>query len=355
MGQRMPEHELLAFTRQLRVMLQAGLPLLNSLELLARSHPPPSTQAMLSHVRRQIMAGQALHAALRAVTHIPAHYAHTVAAGEASGSLPDVLHRLAEQLEARQTLRRQLRSAFTYPAVVLCIAVVVVGVMMVWVIPAFESMFTSLGGQLPAVTRWVLQANHAVTTHGPEGLAGIGLMVSAAVLTWRHPAGRLRLLNALWRLPGWGDVHRLSCQARWTRNLATLSAAGLPLTDALTYLAGTSGHPRFDEATRQIRRRLVQGQSLTRTLAPYGPRRLHRREPELFSGMMLHMTHIGEESGSLDVLLERAAQQLEQDVAQRVAALARLVEPSLMVLLGVLVGGLVIALYLPLFQLGQVL
>jgi type IV pilus assembly protein PilC len=351
----MPEHELLAFTRQLRVMLQAGLPLLAGLDLMARAHPPKATQVLLGKLRRQIMAGRALHEALRSVAHIPTHYVQTVAAGEASGSLPNVLQRLAEQLESRHMLRRQLRSAFTYPVIVLLIAVAVVGVMMVWVIPAFESMFASLGGQLPAATRWVLTLSHAVSTGWPTGLGCMGLAFMAAMGIWRHPSGRLRALDGLWRLPGWGALHRLSCQARWTRNLATLSAAGLPLTDALTHLAGTSGHPRFDAATRQIRRRLVQGQSLSRALAPFGPQRPRPREPELFSGMMLQMTHIGEESGSLDVLLERAAQQLEHEVSQRVGALARLVEPGLMVVLGGVVGGLVIALYLPLFQLGQIL
>jgi type IV pilus assembly protein PilC len=351
----MPEHELLAFTRQLRVMLQAGLPLLAGLDLMARTHPPPATQTLLRRLRRQIMAGRALHEALRAVGHIPTHYVHTVEAGEASGSLPDVLQRLADQLESRQTLRRQLRSAFTYPAVVLLIAAVVVGVMMVWVIPAFEGMFTSLGGQLPAATRWVLSLSHAITTEWPAGLGLWGLTLVTATGVWRHPQGRRWALDRLWQLPGWGALHRLSCQARWTRNLATLSAAGLPLTDALTHLTGTSGHPRFDAATRQIRRCLVQGQSLTQALTPFGPQRSRPREPELFSGMMLQMTHIGEESGSLDILLERAAQQLEHEVAQRVGALARLVEPSLMVVLGGVVGGLVIALYLPLFQLGQML
>lgn len=351
----MPEPELLAFTRQLRVLLQAGVPLLAGLELMARGRPPRATQQLLRGLRRQIMAGRELHAALQAQAGIPRQYVHTIAAGEASGSLPDVLQRLAEQLEVRQTLQRQLRSALSYPLIVLVIALAVVSVMMIWVVPAFDSMFTSLGGQLPAATRWVLSLSHAVTTGWPVGMLLVGLAVVGAGVTGRYPRGRRLALDLLWRLPWWGHLHRLSCQARWTRTLATLSAAGLPLTDALLHLEGTSGHPCFDAATRHIRRALVNGQSLTRSLARFGPQRSRPQDPELFSGMMLHMIHIGEESGSLDTLLERAAQQLEHDVSLRVAALSRLVEPSVMVVLGGLVGGLVIALYLPLFQLGQVL
>ena len=351
----MPEPELLAFTRQLRVLLQAGLPLLAGLDLMAQGHPPRHTLELVRHLRRQIMAGRSLHAALGALAHMPRAYTHSIAAGEASGSLPQVLQRLAEELESRLTLARQLRAALTYPLLVLLIALAVMGVMMVWVIPAFEGMFSALGGQLPAATRWVLALSHGVTAHGPGLVSGLALALLTLMATWRHPQGRRWLLEVWWRVPGWGGLHRLGCQARWTRALATLSAAGLPLTDALTHLSGLSGHPRFDAATHHIRRALVQGQSLTRALARFGPQRVRRHEPELFSGMMLQMTHIGEESGSLDVLLERAAQQLEHDLAQRVAALSRLVEPALMVGLGGLVGGLVIALYLPLFQLGQIL
>lgn len=351
----MPEHELLEFTRQLRVLMQAGLPLLAGLDLMAQGNPPRHTRQLVSHLRRQIMAGRSLHAALGALDHLPRSYTHAIAAGEASGSLPQVLQRLADELDSRLALARQLRAALTYPLVVLLVALVVVSVMMVWVIPAFEGMFSSLGGQLPTATRWVLALSHGVTAHWPVLASGLALVGLASLVTWRHPVGRRLLLQGWWHVPGWGALHRLGCLARWTRTLATLNAAGLPLTDALTHLEGLAGHPRFDAATRHIRRALVQGQSLTRALARFGPQRVQRHEPELFSGMMLQMTHIGEESGSLDTLLERAAQQLEHDLARRVAALARLVEPALMVVLGGLVGGLVIALYLPLFQLGQVL
>jgi type IV pilus assembly protein PilC len=351
----MPERELLEFTRQLRVLLQAGVPLLAGLDLIAQGNPPRHTLHLVRHLRRQMMAGRSLHAALRALPHMPRAYTHTIAAGEASGSLPQVLERLAEELSARLSLTRQLRAALTYPLVVLMIALVVLGVMMVWVIPAFEGMFSALGGQLPAATRWVLALSHGVTSQWPLVLGGLVLAVLALGMSWRHPQGRRLMLEGWWRVPGWGPLHRLGCQARWTRTLATLSAAGLPLTDALTHLDGIAGHPRFDTATRHIRHTLVQGQSLTRALARFGPQRVQRHAPELFSGMMLQMTHMGEESGSLDVLLERAAQQLEHDVAQRVGAVSRLVEPALMVVLGGLVGGLVIALYLPLFQLGQIL
>jgi len=351
----MPEPELLEFTRQLRVLLQAGLPLLAGLDLMAQGNPPRHTRQLVRHLRRQIMAGRSLHAALGALAHMPRSYTHTIAAGEASGSLPQVLQRLADELESRLALARQLRAALTYPLVVLMVALVVVSVMMVWVIPAFEGMFSSLGGQLPTATRWVLALSHGVTAHWPVLVSGLTLLGLAWLVTWRHPMGRRLLLEGWWRVPGWGTLHRLGCLARWTSTMATLNAAGLPLTDALTHLEGLAGHPRFDAATRHIRRALVQGQSLTRALARFGPQRVQRHEPELFSGMMLQMTHIGEESGSLDTLLERAAQQLEHDLARRVAALSRLVEPALMVVLGGLVGGLVIALYLPLFQLGQVL
>ena len=301
------------------------------------------------------MAGRALHVALQQHPGIPRQYIHSVAAGEASGTLPQVLQRLTEQLESRAALQRQLRSALTYPLVVVVIALAVLSVMLVWVVPAFESMFASLGAQLPLATRWVLALSHA----GLQGLpVALGCLAMCAWLCrglWRHPRGRRWALEGLWRLPAWGSLHRLACQARWTRTLATLIAAGLPMTDALVHLEGAAGHPRYDAVNRQIRRGLMAGRALSQVLARHGPERARPHEPELFSGMMLQMTQIGEESGSLEALLDRAARQLEDDVARRVAALARLVEPALMAVLGVLVGGLVIALYLPLFQLGQIL
>lgn len=347
--------ELAAFTRQLQALLQAGLPLLNGVVLMLRSRPSSATRQLLTGLRRQIMAGRALHVALQQHPGIPRQYVHSVAAGEASGTLPHVLLRLTEQLESRAALQRQLRSALTYPLVVVVIALVVVSVMLVWVVPAFESMFASLGAQLPVATRWVLALSHA----GVQGLPVLlGCLVASVWLgrgLWRHPQGHRWALECLWRVPGWGKLHRLACQARWTRTLATLIAAGLPLTEALASLEGAAGHPRYDEVNRQIRRGLMAGRSLSHVLARHGPDRARPHAPELFSGMMLQMTQIGEESGSLDTLLDRAARQLEDEVARQVAVLARLVEPSLMGILGVLVGGLVIALYLPLFQLGQVL
>ena len=351
----MHTRELAAFTRQLHVLLQAGLPLLNGLALMLRSHPSAATRALLHRLRRQIMAGRPLHVALQQHPGIPRQYIHAVAAGEASGALPQVLQRLTDQLASRAALQRQWRSALSYPLVVLGIALGVLAVMLTWVIPAFESMFASLGAQLPVATRWVLAISHAGMQSWPW-LASAGLLLfGLGRWVWRHPAGQRLLMEWLWRLPGWGPLHRLACLSRWTRTLATLIAAGLPLTDALTSLDGAAGHPRFDTANRQIRRALVAGRSLSRALERYGPDRARARDPELFSGMMLQMTHIGEASGTLETLLEQMAQQLEHEVAQRVAALSRMVEPSLMVMMGGLVGGLVIALYLPLFQLGQVL
>jgi type IV pilus assembly protein PilC len=351
----MPTHELAAFTRQLQVLLQAGLPLLNGLALMLRSARSAPTRALLARLRQQIMAGRALHVALQLHPGIPRQYIRSVAAGEASGALPQVLERLTRQLESRAVLQRQLRSAFTYPAVVMAIALSVLGVMMVWVIPAFEAMFTSLGAPLPLATRWVLRLSHLGVQSWPWLVAGCIVLTLWGRHAWRRPSTRQRALAWLWHVPGWGDLHRLACQSRWTRTLATLVAAGLPLTDALSSLDGAAGHPRYDEANRQIRRALVAGRSLSEAMARHGPDRTGTRRLELFSGMMLQMTHIGEESGALETLLERAAEQLEREVAERVAALSRLVEPALMVVLGGLVGGLVMALYLPLFQLGQVL
>jgi type IV pilus assembly protein PilC len=347
--------DLIAFTRQLLVLLQSGLPLLHGLDLIARGRPGPALSGLVRQLRQQIMAGRSLHVALRSHPDIPPLYVQTVAAGESAGALNDVLSRLVDQLETRQALQRRLRSALSYPLVVLCIAVAVMGVMLTWVIPAFESIFQSLGAELPLATRWVLAMSRLWLNQA--GSVAVIAITAGGLVLWASRQARMRRwgLELLWKIPLWGSLHRRACLARWTRTLATLCAASLPLVDALQQLIGAAGHPRFDTASREVRRSLVAGKSLSQALARFGPERLNATEPELFSGMMLQMTQIGEESGSLDNMLDRAARQLEQEVEQLVATLSRLIEPSLMVVLGGVVGGLVVALYLPMFQLGQVL
>ncbi len=347
--------DLIAFTRQLLVLLQSGLPLLNGLALIARAHPSPALAQLVRHLRQQISAGSPLHAALRSHPDMPALYVQTVAAGEVAGALTEVLQRLLAQLESRQALQRRLQSALSYPLVVMAITLVVMAVMLTWVIPAFESIFQSLGAELPGATRWVLALSRWWLDQALNlVLAGV-ISIPGLIGATRHARVQRWGWELLWKIPLWGSLHRQVCLARWTRTLSTLSAAALPLTDAINSLIGAAGHPRYDAASRALHRSLSAGQSLSQGLSRFGPDRLLAREPELFSGMMLQMTQIGEESGSLDHMLERAAQQLEQEVELRMAQLSRLIEPSLMVVLGGVVGGLVVALYLPMFQLGQVL
>lgn len=336
------------FTRQLSTLLDASVPLLPALDIIARGHGDPAWRRLLSQLRGDIESGSGLAQAMRRHPRtFDALYCNLVDAGEQGGALGSMLDRLCACLEQSIALRRQVRAALRYPMVVLAVAAAVMTVLMLFVIPAFKQVFVGFGAgaQLPAPTQFVIALSDGLVAHWQLLLA----LPPLAWLSLRHALRRSAPLRhardrALLRLPLAGPLLRKAAVARWTRTLATLSAAGTPLVEAMALVAGAAGNRVYRDATRQIERAVRCGASLATAM----------RASAVFDPMALQMTRIGEESGALDTMLLHVAQCCEREVDEGVAAVAGMIEPLIVVVLGVLIGALVIAMYLPIFKLAQV-
>jgi type IV pilus assembly protein PilC len=333
-------------TRQLATLLHAGVPLLQSFDMLGKGLATSDLQTLIRDVHTQIEGGIALNQAFRKHQVFDVFYCNLVAAGEMSGTLDVVLDRLAHHLEKMQALQATVRSALVYPAAILVIALTVLALILVFVVPAFQNIFASFGAELPWLTRMVIALSEAFQRYG-LACAAFGI---AAAWWARHQirhrvAWQARLDRFLLRIPIAGQLIRHACTARWTRTLATLFTAGVPLTEALDAAQGVTGNAVFQAATQSIQAQLMRGTSLSKAL---------ESTEALFPPMVGQMCAIGEESGALDHMLAKTADYYEREVDSTVARLSTLMEPFIMVVLGVLIGGLVMALYLPIFQLGQV-
>jgi type IV pilus assembly protein PilC len=333
-------------TRQLATLLQSGVPLLQAFDIMKRGIRHTALQQMVQDIRQHVEGGQALHQALQRHAVFDNLFCNLVAAGEMAGMLDTLLDRIAHHREKAEALRSSLRSALIYPTAVLVIALIVMALLLSFVVPAFEGIFQSFNAELPALTRFVIGLSSAWQRHGWTGM----LLMLLAIWSLQQWAKRSKMLQ--WRLHGWvlrlpiaGTLVRQACMARWTRTLATLFAAGITLTDALDAVKGVTGNLRYQAATESMHAQLMQGRSLAQAL---------ENAEGLFSPMVVQMCAIGEESGALDRMLDKTAEHYEREVAATVAKLSTLMEPFIMVVLGLLIGGLVVALYLPIFQLGQV-
>jgi len=338
--------DVVQFTRQLATLLQAGVPLLQAFEILARGQNPAALQALIEHLHTQVESGESLSQALREHRAFDALYCNLVAVGELAGMLDTMLERLAHHLEKAEALRITVRTALIYPSAVLGIASVVLALILWLVVPAFQNIFASFDAELPWLTRLVISLSEGLQHYG------LGLLLAIAlVAVWLKRQLRLRpswqhqLHRWVLQLPIAGPLTRQACTARWTRTLATLFAAGVPLTEALDAVQGVTGHVLFQSATQSIQAQLIQGRSLSQAIDSTAG---------LFPSMVVQMCAIGEESGALDHMLSKTAEHYEREVDNTVARLSTLLEPFIMVVLGLLIGGLVMALYLPIFQLGQV-
>ena len=333
-------------TRQLATLLQSGVPLLQAFGIIAKGVHRPALKALLHDVRHRVEGGHALHQALRQHTAFDALFCNLVAAGEMAGMLDTVLERLAHHREKSHALHTALRSALVYPCTVLVIALIVMALLLSFVVPAFQTIFASFGAELPALTRGVIALSQAWQAWGWIALIWSGVLGRGLHRYSQHLAGWQHWRDAaVLRLPVVGTLIRHACIARWTRTLATLFAAGVTLTEALEAIQGITGNVRYAQATQSIQAQLIRGRSLAQALAS---------EEHLFTPMVIQMCAIGEESGALDHMLDKTAQHYEREVESTVARMATLLEPFIMVVLGVLIGGMVMALYLPIFQLGQV-
>lgn len=340
------QEDITVFTRQLSTMIKAGLPLMQAFEIVARGHGNPSMTEMLMEIRGQVEQGSSLN---RAFSNHPKYfdrfYCNLVAAGETGGVLESLLDKLAIYKEKTQAIRKKVKTALTYPVSVIAVAIGLVFVMMIFVLPAFKEVYANMGAELPPLTQTVMDMSDFFVSYGWMVLIALGFAIYGFLkLKARSIKIQRRMDAILLRMPIFGDIVRKGTIARWGRTTATLFAAGVPLVDVLDSTAGAAGNLIYEEATREIRTRVIQGLSMTSGM----------RATELFPNMMLQMSSIGEESGSLDDMLNKAAEFYEDEVDNAVGRLSAMMEPIIIVILGLVIGTLLVAMYLPLFNLGNV-
>jgi len=345
-GRSVSERDITFFTRQLATMLRAGVPLLQSFEIVARGHSNARFSRLMMDIKSRIEGGSSMSQAFRQhPKQFDALYCNLVAAGETAGMLDAILERLATYKEKILAIKGKIKSALFYPISVIIVAIVVVWVIMIWVIPAFKEVFTSFGADLPAPTLMVMAiSDFFVTWWWLMVLVVIGALATFFTLLRRSTSFRYAVDRLSLKIPIVGAILEKATIARWTRTLATMFAAGVPLVESLDSVAGASGNALYAAGTRRIQTEVSTGTSLTNAMSNTG----------LFPTMVLQMTQIGEESGSLDGMLSKIADFFEAEVDDAVAALSSLLEPMIIVFLGVVIGGLVVAMYLPIFKLGSV-
>lgn len=349
----MQAEQLLQFTQQLTTLISAGVPLLQALNSLASGMKDGPAKAEVLELHQRIAQGHSLHHALEASGSFDHFYCQLIAAGEISGDLEGMLERLVLHLKRQQQLHQQVRAALVYPASVLLIALLVVAVILIWVVPVFQTIFASFGAELPWATRLVLATSQGLLQWGVPvclGLFTLALLVKHVHV--RSPSLQMNWARIQLRLPIVNALMRLSNLAIWTRCMATLVRSSVPLLDSLEVTAGVCPNRCFGLATLGMRQAVSQGRSMA--WAMHAMTRNPSFPKELFPSMLVQMVRIGEEAGALAQLLDKAATDQEQRLAHQVQAMTQLIEPLMVVLLGGLVGGLVVALYLPVFQLGQI-
>ena len=345
-GRKITDKDISMFTRQLATMMKAGVPLLQSFDIVSKGHSNPSMAKLIQDLRGDIETGTSLNNAFRKYPlYFDPLFCNLVGAGEQAGILEDLLTRLAIYKEKTIAIKGKIKSALMYPISIMGIAFIVTSVIMIWVVPAFKSVFSSFGADLPAPTLFVMAVSEFFVAWWWAIFGGLFGAIYFFFQTWQRSAKMQRFMDlTLLKAPIFGAVIRKAAIARWTRTLATMFAAGVPLVEALDSVGGAAGNALYFEATKRIQNEVSTGTSLTAAM----------QNANVFPPIVTQMVAIGEESGALDSMLSKVAQFFEDEVDEAVAALASLMEPLIMVILGVLIGGLVIAMYLPIFKLGSV-
>jgi type IV pilus assembly protein PilC len=345
-GRAIKQKDIAIFTRQLATMMKAGVPLLQAFDIVARGATNPRLTKLLNDIRSDVETGTSLSAAFRKhPLHFDSLYCNLVEAGEAGGILEALLDRLALYQEKTLAIKQKIKSALMYPVAVIVVAFVVLTVIMLWVIPAFEEVFKSFGADLPAPTLAVIAMSKFFVSYWWAIFTLLFGGLWFFFESWKRSEKMQKAMDRmLLKIPVFGDVIEKSVIARWTRTLSTMFAAGVPLVEALDSVGGASGNAVFAEATEQIQKDVSTGSALTTAMTATG----------VFPTMVLQMAAIGEESGSLDHMLAKAAEFYEEEVDEMVKGLSSLMEPFIIVILGVLIGGIVISMYLPIFKLGAV-
>ncbi len=338
--------DLATMTRQWAAMLKAGVPVVQALAMLCKSISHKSLVRVMQSVLSDVASGVALHDALARHPRVfSSLFVHMVQAGESAGILDEIMERLSQTLEKNEALRSKIRSALMYPTAVLLVATGILVLILMWVVPVFEDVFESLGAPLPWSTQVVVSLSDSLVQTWPVLLAMLALPIWAAQHTG-PAASRFRLWAAQWflRWPVLGPLMATSIVARWSQTLAALLSAGVPLSEALGPTAQACDHPVYERATLQLQRRVVQGSSLSEAMG----------QTEHFPAMIVQLCATGEETGALDTLLGRAGGLMVTELDDQVNGLTSLLEPLIIVVLGGLIGAILVAMYLPIFNLGQV-
>jgi type IV pilus assembly protein PilC len=345
-GKKITAQDITFFTRQLATMMKAGVPLLQAFDIVAKGHANPSVTKLLLDIKTEVETGSSLAQAFRKYPlYFDSLYCNLVSAGEQAGILDTLLDRLATYQEKILAIKAKIKKALFYPVSILVVAFVVTAVIMIFVIPQFASLFKGFGAELPGPTVFVMNLSEIFVKYWYVifGGLGLGFWLFFNALK-RSEKMQFALDRIMLKIPVIGDLVRKATIARWTRTLSTMFAAGVPLVEALDSVAGAAGNRVYYHATKRIQSEVSTGSSLTVSMQNSG----------VFPNMVLQMCAIGEESGALDSMLAKVADFFEREVDDAVDALSSLMEPMIMVVLGVLIGGLVIAMYLPIFKMGQV-
>jgi type IV pilus assembly protein PilC len=337
--------DIAVFARQLATMMQAGVPLVQAFDIVGRGTENPSMQDLLLSIKTDVEGGTALAEALsKHPLHFDDLFCNLVRAGEAAGVLEELLDKVATYKEKTESLKGKIKKAMFYPAAVIVVAVVVVSLIMIFVIPQFESLFKGFGSDLPAFTKIVVEISRWMQDWWFLFFAGIFAAIYAASYTWKRSRKFREIVDkGLLKTPVIGVIVDKAAIARFARTTSTMFAAGVPLVEALESVAGATGNIVYSDAVLRMREDVATGQSLQLTM----------KQQNLFPHMVVQMVAIGEESGSLDDMLSKVADFFEEEVDNLVDALSSLLEPMIMVILGTLIGGLVIAMYLPIFHMAE--
>jgi type IV pilus assembly protein PilC len=346
LGESVKTRDIVVFTRQFATMIDAGLPIVQCLDILQAQATVKPMRRAIQQIKDDVEAGSSFNEALRKHPKLfDELYINMVAAGEVGGILDNIMNRLAVYMEKAARLRAKIKGAMIYPASIVTVAIAVTAILLVYVIPVFAELFSSFGQALPAPTQFVISLSNFTIHNLPIIGAAVGGIVVLVMWLWRTEQGRLAIDGFLLRLPIFGDLFRKSAVARFTRTLGTLISSGVPILDALAITARTAGNRVVEKAVLATRISISEGKTIADPLA----------QSKVFPPMVCQMIAVGETTGALDAMLAKIAEFYEEEVDNAIANLTAMMEPIVIVFLGVVIGGLVISMYLPIFQLGSVI
>jgi type IV pilus assembly protein PilC len=339
--------DIAVFARQLATMMRAGVPLVQSFDITGNGHSNPSMRELIFSIKADVEAGGTFASSLRKhPLYFDDLFCNLVEAGEQSGALETLLDKIATYKEKTESLKTKIKKAMTYPAIVVAVAFIVTAILLIFVVPVFADLFKSFGAELPALTQFYVDLSNAFVAHWYIILFGIAGAITAFMEGYkRSPNFRESLERTMMKTPVVGDLMMKTAVARFARTLATMFAAGVPLVEAMDSVAGAAGNVQYKKAILKLRDDIASGQQLQAGLKNF---------PELFPNMVIQMVAIGEESGALDTMLSKVADYYEELVDAAVDSLTAMLEPAIMAFLAVVVGGLIIGMYLPIFKLGEV-